>query len=126
MERRGATRFRLRLAVAFSWKDDDGVVSGSEGRSRDLNSRGIYVQSPLSPPIGSSIEMNVFLPHPGPATRPTEIHAEGRVVRIDPANSPTDSGGFAAMNHTVLLRDSTGRIVENDSWDDFEFGSRND
>jgi hypothetical protein len=125
MDRRSAARFRLRLVVALSWKDDSGVVSGCDGYSRDINSRGIYVQSEISPPLGAYVEMNVFLPKNGAPTRPVELHAEGRVVRIDPEVSPIQPGGFAAMNHTVVLRDSNGRIVdEKDSWD-IELGGGN-
>lgn len=125
MDRRRTARFRLRLVVALSWKDNAGIVSGTEGHSRDINSRGIYVQSELSPPLGAYVEMNVFLPQLGPPTRPVELHAEGRVVRIDPTISPTQLGGFAAMNHTVVMRDSHGRIVdEKDSWE-IELGGGN-
>lgn len=96
------------------------MVKGSEGQSRDLNSRGIYVQSGLIPPIGAYVEMNVFLPQPGHPTRPAELHAEGRVVRIESGNSSSEVAGFAAMNHTVILRNSQGRVVdEQNSWNEF-------
>ena len=105
MERRGATRFRLRLAVVFSWRDEHGIVQGSEGWSRDLSSRGIYVRAEMVPPVGAAVEMNVFLPEPGYQIRAAELHAKGRVVRVD-RHTSTQSG-FAAMNHTVLLRESS-------------------
>jgi hypothetical protein len=106
MERRGATRFRLRLAVVFSWRDEQGIVQGSEGWSRDLSSRGIYVRADMVPPAGATVEMNVFLPEPGYQIRAAELHAKGLVVRID-RRAGTQSSGFAAMNHTVLLRESS-------------------
>ena len=118
MDRRRAPRFRLRLVVALSWKDDAGVMSGTQGYTRDINTGGIYVESELSPPLGAYVEMNVFLPKPGLSARPVELHAEGRVVRIDATVSSTQIGGFAAMNHTTVIRDSRGRVVDdNDSWD---------
>ena len=120
MERRGATRYRLRFVVTFSWTDDAGVIHGSEGQSRDLNGRGIYVNSPLIPSVGSSVHMNVLLPQLAPPKRPAELHAEGRVVRIDTGVSSSESCGFAAMNHTVVLRDAEGRSIEEESsWKDF-------
>jgi hypothetical protein len=120
MERRGGTRFRLRLPVAYSWKEETGGVKGGEGQSRDLNSRGIYVRSSAIPPIGANVEMNVFLSEPGHPTRPAELHAQGRVVRIDPGSSMVEAAGFAAMNHTVILRDSQGRVVDGEhSWNEF-------
>jgi hypothetical protein len=120
MERRGATRYQLRLVVAFSWKDEAGVLNTGEGRSRDVTSRGIYVHSDLTPPVSAHVDMNVLLPNPQSLTSPAELHAEGRVVRIDPTIPAYRSSGFAVMNHTAILRDSRGRIVDDkDSWDDF-------
>ena len=117
MERRGATRFRLRLAVVFSWRDEQGIVQGSEGWSRDLSSRGIYVRADMLPPVGTAVEMNVFLPEPGYQIRAAELHAKGPVVRID-RHAGTQSSGFAAMNHTVLLRESSERAAkEKSSWE---------
>jgi hypothetical protein len=127
MERRGATRYPLRLVVTFSWKDEVGVVHGSEGQSRDLNGRGIYVQSGLTPPVGSSVEMNVLLPQLGSPTRPAELHAEGRVVRIDRAGSESKAAGFAAMNHTVILRDAEGHAIDDrNSWKQLGLGESKD
>ena len=123
MERRGTTRYPLRLVVTFSWKDEIGIVQGSQGESRDINGRGIYVHSKLIPPIGSAVEMNVLLPQLESLKRQAELHAEGRVVRIDPAPSDTTTSGFAAMTHTALFRDTEGRAIDDqDSWKQFGLG----
>src|ERR1017187_3239828 len=123
MERRGGTRYPLRLVVIFSWKDEVGVVHGSEGHIRDLNGRGIYVQSGLIPPVGSSVEMNVLLPQLAPPKRPAELHDKGSVVRIDPDASESKATGFAAMTHTAILRDAGGRAIDGqDSWKEFGLG----
>jgi hypothetical protein len=107
----------LRLVVTFSWKDEDGVVHGSEGKSRDLNGRGIYVQAALIPPVGSYVEMDILLQQLAASKGPVELHAEGRVVRTERA------AGFASMNHTVVLRDSEGREINGqNTWKDFGFG----
>jgi hypothetical protein len=127
MERRGATRYPLRLVVMFSWKDEVGAVRGSEGQSRDLNGRGIYIQSGLTPPVGASVEMSVLLPQLAPPKRPAELHAEGRVVRIDQAVSQATAGGFAAMTHTVVLRDAEGHTIDDqNSWKQLGLGESRD
>jgi hypothetical protein len=127
MERRGATRYPLRLVVTFSWKDEIGVVQGSEGVSRDINGRGIYVHSKLVPPFGSAVEMNVLLPQLASLKRQAELHAEGRVVRIDPVLSDPTASGFAAMNHTALFRDTEGRSIDDqNSWTQFGIGESKD
>jgi hypothetical protein len=111
-ERRTALRYPLRLPVVFSWQDDAGRVHGCDGYCRDLGSRGIYVTAQLVPPLGASVEMNVFLPRPGHSTRPSEIHAIGRVIRSDEKTPASDAPGFAAMNHTTRLRETRSGQVE--------------
>ncbi|HEY2823621.1 MAG TPA: hypothetical protein VGJ06_21430 [Candidatus Acidoferrum sp.] len=111
----------------FSWQDDAGRVHGCDGYCRDLGSRGIYVTAQLVPPLGASVEMNVFLPRPGHSTRPSEIHAIGRVVRSEQKTPALDVPGFAAMNHTTRLRETrTGNTepaeAEDYGGDDFSIG----
>jgi PilZ domain len=114
-ERRTALRYPLKLPVVFSWQDDTGRVHGCDGYCRDLGSRGIYVSAQLVPPLGASVEMNVFLPRPGHSTRPSEIHAIGRVVRSEQQTVASEIPGFAAMNHTTRLREArTGQVEAED------------
>ncbi len=116
-------RYPLRLVVTFSWTDDVGVVHGSEGLSRDLNSRGIYVHSDLVPPVGSPVDMNVLLPQLAPSSRPAELYAKGRVVRIEAGTSWSKDAGFAAMNHTAILRDGEGHAIDDqNSWKRYGLG----
>ncbi len=127
-ERRTALRYPLRLPVVFSWQDDAGRVHGCDGYCRDIGSRGIYVTAQLVPPLGASVEMNVFLPRPGHSTRPSEIHAIGRVVRSEQQTPASEIPGFAAMNHTTRLRETrTGQIETEDCRvDDYSAGQTGD
>lgn len=112
-ERRTALRYPLRLPVVFSWQDEGGHIQGCDGYSRDLGSRGIYVYAEQVPPLGVSVEMNVFLPRPEHSSRPSEIHAVGRVVRSERQGTSTRGGnGFAAMNHTTVLREGRSHKSE--------------
>jgi hypothetical protein len=121
-ERRTALRYPLRLPVVFSWQDENGRVQGGDGYSRDLGSRGIYVYSEVVPPLGVSVEMNVFLPRPEHSARPSEIHAIGRVVRSERHGSPARGCGFAAMNHTTLLREARSQKADQQDSTLNEFG----
>src|SRR6202161_887009 len=103
-ERRTALRYPLRLPVVFSWQDDVGRVHGCDGYCRDLGSRGIYVTPHLVPPRRASVEPNVFLPRPGHSTRPSEIHAIGRVARSEQKTPASEIAGFAAQNYTTRHR----------------------
>jgi hypothetical protein len=121
-ERRTALRYPLRLPVVFSWQDDEGRVHGCDGYCRDLGSRGIYVQAEFVPPLGVSVEMNVFLPRPEHSARPSEIHAIGRVVRSERQAPSAEISGFAAMNHTTRLRETRGQKLDQDDSSVDEFG----
>jgi hypothetical protein len=87
-------------------------VHGCDGYCRDLGSRGIYVQAELVPPLGVSVELNVFLPRPEHSARPSEIHAIGRVVRSERQAPSSENCGFAAMNHTTRLRETRSQKAE--------------
>jgi hypothetical protein len=109
--------------VVFSWQDENGRIQGCDGYSRDLGSRGIYVYAEQVPPLGVSIEMNVFLPRPEHSSRPSEIHAVGRVVRSERQVAATRGAkGFAAMNHTTLLREARTPKVDPPDANLTEFG----
>lgn len=104
-ERRKSRRFRLRLAVVFSWRDERGVLQSGEGWSRNISSRGIYVRTKWALAAGVSVEMNVLLPQPAYELRAAEIHAKGHVTRVD-QGPRAEVCGFAATNRTVLIRES--------------------
>jgi hypothetical protein len=110
-ERRNCKRFRLRLAVVFSWRDEDGILQSSDGHSCNISSRGIYVQTKCAPRPGNSVEMNVFLPQPAIDIRAVEIHAKGQVTRVD-QGTRGQVRGFAAMNRTVLIREPLEHVLE--------------
>jgi len=76
------------------------------------------------PPLGASVEMNVFLPRPGHSTRPSEIHAIGRVIRSEQRTPSSENPGFAAMNHTTRLRETRGGHIEAEDYtvDDLNIG----
>jgi hypothetical protein len=110
-ERRNSKRFRLRLAVVFSWRDEQGILRGGEGCSSNISGRGTYVRTQCAPPVGNSVEMNVFLPRPAYDIPAAEMHAKGQVTRVD-RELRTKTCGFAAMNRTVLIRDSVEHVLD--------------
>ena len=110
-ERRKSKRFRLRLAVVFSWRDEHGALQSGEGCSCDISGHGIYVRTTCAPAAGNSVEMNVFLPQPAYDIRAAEIYARGQVMRVDQGLSGQVCG-FAAMNRTVVIRESMERVLD--------------
>lgn len=110
-EQRNSKRFRLRLAVVFSWRDEDGILQSNEGYSGNISSRGIYVRTKCAPRPGDSVEMNVFLPQPAFDIRAVEIHTKGQVTRVD-QGTRAQVCRFAAMNRTVLIREPLEHVLE--------------
>lgn len=110
-DRRNSKRFRLRLAVVFSWRDEHGILQSGEGSSGNISGRGIYVRTKCAPPVGNSVEMNVFLPQPAYDIRAAEIHAKGQVTRID-QGPRAEVCGFAAINRAVLIRESIEHVLD--------------
>lgn len=106
-DRRKGKRFRLRLAVLFSWRDSQGTLQSGEGWSRNIGSRGIYVRTNTAPPLGASLEMNIFLPELGYKIHTAEIHAKGQVARID-CDPMGQACGFAAVNQSIVIREAIG------------------
>jgi hypothetical protein len=106
-ERRKGKRFRLRLAVLFSWRDTHGGLQSGEGWSRNIGSRGAYVKTNTAPPIGTLLEMNIFLPELGYKIPTAEIHAKGQVVRVD-CELMGQACGFAAINESIVIREAIG------------------
>ena len=110
-ERRKGKRFRLRLAALFSWRDAQGRLQSGEGWSRNIGSRGIYVKTNTAPPVGTLLEMNIFLPELGYKIHTAEIHAKGQVVRID-CELLGQACGFAAINQSIVIREAIGHSKE--------------
>jgi PilZ domain len=110
-DRRNSKRFRLRLAVVFSWRDEHGILQSGEGCSANISGRGIYVRTKCAPPVGNSVEMNVFLPQAAYDIRAAEIHAKGQVTRID-QGPRAEVCGFAAINRAVLIRESIEHVLD--------------
>jgi len=106
-ERRKGKRFRLRLAALFSWRDAQGRLQSGEGWSRNIGSRGIYVKTNTAPPVGTLLEMNIFLPELGYKIHTAEIHAKGQVARID-CELLGQACGFAAINQSIVIREAIG------------------
>jgi hypothetical protein len=99
------------LPVVFSWRDEHGIMQSSEGCSCNMSGRGIYVRTKFAPPLGSSVEMKVFLPQPAYDIRAAEIHTKGQVTRID-QGLQAQGCRFAAMNRTVLIRESIEQVLD--------------
>jgi hypothetical protein len=94
VDRRGATRFGLRVTVVCRWKAADGSVHEIDGLTRDISTGGVYVVSSVPPREGIQVGLEVFLPPLRPGLQPLRLGCDGEVVRVERG---VPAGGFAVM-----------------------------
>lgn len=94
IELRKAKRYQLNAPVLFSCQRSGGKLLVSEGVSRDISMRGIFVLAADAPAVGMYIELDAYLPASSGQGRTVKLHAEGRVLRVEAQGGPAT--GFAA------------------------------
>lgn len=99
MEQRESVRFHLRLPVIFRWIDDLGGKQHNGGFTRDISKDGLFVYSPIPPPPGVTVEVEVMLPPLEEAGHGVRLQSEGTVLRIERKGEHT---GFAATGEFDL------------------------
>ena len=103
MEHRAVTRCRLRCRVAFSWQDAGKRRRHSEGVTRDICSRGLFLFASKCPPAGTALRYEILLPQLERTVPRIRVHGEGRVVRVEPAAAPAGMVSFAAASESFFL-----------------------
>ena len=93
VQQRESVRFHLRLPVVFQWNDEQGGRQQNGGFTRDISKEGLFVYSPISPPPGVTVEIEVMLPPLQESGHGVRLWSEGRVLRIERKGEHT---GFAA------------------------------
>jgi hypothetical protein len=103
--KRSSRRYTLNLPLVVRWTADDQRME-APGRTRDLNSRGIYFHIPAKLATQSVIEIVMTLPSEMSPGGPVKVRCHGHVVRIDPEE---DGIGVAvAIDRFEFLRRTTG------------------
>ena len=110
MEHRNRVRYRLAASAVFAWRGADRARLVGEGTTRDISLAGVFILSPTCPPVGVTIQLDVFLSSLVPSTkRGVRIKTEATVTRVDHAGSVE---GFAAVSRNLkLIVDSNGETV---------------
>jgi hypothetical protein len=78
--RRTAVRYKLRLPVVFYWNDGTERVGG--GFTSDVALDGALIVSQTRPPIGSTVQIEIFLPSPNQSEERFRIECTGVVTRV--------------------------------------------
>jgi len=95
IEHREGARYPLSARAVFSWEDPGQNKLRGEGLTRDVGLVGAFIFSLTCPPVGATVEVDLFLP-PVHGTVPTaRLRGQGRVLRVERAITREEQGGFA-------------------------------
>jgi hypothetical protein len=107
VERRKAIRYPLQAPIDFRW-EAGGIRQMGKGRTRDISEKGVFVLSPVSPPLGYTVYMNIILPPLQGALQAAQIQGEAQVLRIEPRSDGGETVGFALLSREVVLNPGEG------------------
>jgi hypothetical protein len=101
MELRNRVRYRLAADAVFAWESPQHGRLLGEGVTRDIGLSGAFIFTLTCPPVGATIQLDVFLcPTTGMGNRKVRIQTEATVIRVE--HCPA-SEGFAAMSQDFTL-----------------------
>jgi hypothetical protein len=111
MELRNRVRYRLSANAVFGWEGPQGNRLVGEGLTRDISVAGAFIFTRTSPPVGATLELDIFLsPAAGNGGRTVRIKTEATVIRVEHS---ARAEGFAAVSRdfTLLFDVSTRNAV---------------
>jgi hypothetical protein len=102
---RATLRYALHTEVEFSWTGVDGAPKDGRGETRDVSQKGSFVVASSYPPKGTAVRVVITLPPALENGKPLRMETRGRVVRVELAHGPRETGGcgFAVSNEQVTL-----------------------
>jgi hypothetical protein len=101
MELRNRVRYRLSADAVFGWQGPKGNRLLAEGVTRDISVAGAFIFTRTCPPVGTTVELEIFLSTPpSSGVRTVQIKTEARVIRVEHS---TDAQGFAAVSRDFTL-----------------------
>ena len=118
MESRGAIRYPLQLPATFSWEGEQGIVRHGEVCTRNISEKGVFVDTAICPPIGSSVELHFSLPALSGSVHIMHVQHTGETLRLEGAEPGEHSGGFAITSREIVWRYEDRN---NFSWSDKEY-----
>jgi hypothetical protein len=81
LKHRTAVRYRLQLPVIFRWTEGSEEQRGA-GFTCDIGVDGALIQSPVCPPLGSAIQIEVLIPSPDAGKEQLRVQCSGEVTLV--------------------------------------------
>jgi hypothetical protein len=106
-ELRNRVRYRLSADAVFAWDGPSQNRLQGEGVTRDISVAGAFILTRTCPPVGATVELEIFLSSTPTKNRRVQIKTVARVIRVEHSLAVE---GFAAVSRDfTLLFDSKGR-----------------
>jgi hypothetical protein len=99
MELRNRVRYRLSADAVFTWDGPSQPLRG-EGITRDISVAGAFIFTRTCPPVGATVELEVFLSSTPTKVKMVQIKTIAKVIRVE--HSATVEG-FAAVSQDFQL-----------------------
>jgi hypothetical protein len=103
LERRSASRFKMKLPLIVRWTNGAAVGEAST-QSREVSSRGLSFSLPGELKVGTLVEILMTLPHEVTMAGPVHVRCLGRVLRLD-ASQDSATTVAAAIDRYEFLRE---------------------
>jgi hypothetical protein len=115
MDKRTANRYPVNCPTTSCWTTADAAKKSSQGVTRDISVRGVYVLDPVSPPLGTRVQLSIAVPSLTGPSRGLQVVATGHVVRVEPQDGNTISGFAAAVRFAPFSGQSPVRPIDKTS-----------
>jgi PilZ domain len=99
MELRNRVRYRLSADAVFAWDGPSQLLQG-EGITRDISVAGAFIFTRTCPPVGATLDLEIFLSSTPARGRKVQIKTVAKVIRVE--HSAT-AEGFAAVSQDFKL-----------------------
>jgi hypothetical protein len=103
LERRETTRYSVQALVEFRWVSEEGALHQGRGVTRDICAKGMFVYSDSPPAEKADVEIDVSFRPVIEGAVSFQLGAKAVVIRMEPAETPGISHGFAVLNKTSRL-----------------------
>jgi hypothetical protein len=103
-------RYSLCLPLVFEWTDQSGTLIQQAGFTRDISTAGLYVSCSSSPPVNSTLRLQIVFPaNQGILRESLSLTATAQVVR---SASAGELAGFAAVGELAMPDEAQKREVQ--------------
>lgn len=100
MELRNRVRYRLAANAVFSWESAQRSRLLGKGVTRDISLEGAFILTVTCPPVGTMLQLEIFLPPVGPGARSVRIQTKATVIRVEHTGG---NEGFAVVGQGFSL-----------------------